>query len=78
MYITYIYIYILYIYTLFSLERPPRWVLLSQPTTNPLTNRPLTTYSIIIFKRFVNRKIFILQNTRASEKMIFFYYLFDE
>ena len=37
-----------------------------------------TTDSIVTFKKLVNRKIFILQNTHSAAKIISVYYLFDE
>ena len=55
------------------------WVLLNPRTTDLPTNRPLPTYppthqpptqqlaeSIIIFERFDNRNVFILQNTAGK------------
>ena len=57
------------------------WVLLYPRTTNLPTNQPPTTYppthrlptqriaeSVIIFERLDNRNIFILQNTKITEK----------
>ena len=46
-----------------------------QPTNQPVHR---ICDSIIIFKRFGNRKIFDLQNTDRADKIISVYYLFDE
>ena len=58
-------------------HRPTHHQRLTQRLTDPPTHRPSThqhTDTIIIFKILGNRKIFILQNTHTTEKIISVYY----